>query len=226
MSTANGTATRDCIGKTRKRCKQVLQRTTLTTSRLLDFFSSKELTAQVGHESQAWPVVVLKELMDNAADAAEDAGIAPEISVRVDKNGIALRDNGPGIADRTIAKLLDFSVRVSSREGYISPTRGLQGNALKTIIGMPFVLNGQQEGRVHFETRGVRHTIRVSVDRIRQKPVVHHDKERGPFVKTGTLVQVEWPESACSMLQSAPTCRPTPGATKTPSSPRLRTDDG
>jgi DNA topoisomerase VI subunit B len=180
-----------------------LRRTVLTTSRLLDFFSRKELVAQTSHEQHAWPLVILKELADNSLDAAEDAGIAPEISVRVDKHGITLSDNGPGIPERTVAKILDFSVRVSSREGYVSPTRGAQGNALKTILAMPFVLNAQNEGRVHFETRGVRHSIRVSVDRIRQKPVVHHDKEKGPFVKTGTSVEVEWPESACSMLQSA-----------------------
>jgi len=43
----------------------VLDRIIFTTSRLLDFFSEKELTAQIGHSRDHWPVVVLKELVDN-----------------------------------------------------------------------------------------------------------------------------------------------------------------
>ncbi len=49
-----------------------LQRVTLRTSRLLDFCSRKELIAQTGHQPEAWPLVVLKELVDNALDACED----------------------------------------------------------------------------------------------------------------------------------------------------------
>ena len=35
-------------------------------------------------------------------------------------------------------------MRVSSREAYVAPDRGAQGNALKTIVAMPFVLDGGQ----------------------------------------------------------------------------------
>ena len=49
-----------------------LQRATLRTSPLLDFCSRKELIAQTGHQPEAWPLVVLKELVDNALDACED----------------------------------------------------------------------------------------------------------------------------------------------------------
>ena len=45
-----------------------LERTTLRTSRLLDFCSRKELIAQTGHQPSAWPLVVLKELLDNGLD--------------------------------------------------------------------------------------------------------------------------------------------------------------
>jgi DNA topoisomerase VI subunit B len=165
---------------------ELLQRTTFTTSRLLDFFTRKELVAQTGHPPEVWPAVVLKELMDNALDACEDKAIAPEITVRVDKNGISVADNGPGIAKETIAKILDFSVRVSSREAYVSPTRGAQGNALKTIVAMPFVLHGEC-GQVMIESCGVCHTIKVRVDQIRQEPIVEHDARPSRLVKNGTF---------------------------------------
>jgi hypothetical protein len=48
-----------------------LKRETFTTSRLLDFFSEKELIAQVGHPVRDWPLMVVKELIDNALDACE-----------------------------------------------------------------------------------------------------------------------------------------------------------
>src|SRR5512132_2980007 len=106
-----------------------LDRTTFRSSRLLDFASEKELTAQTGHPPSEWPLVVLKELVDNALDACEEAGIAPEIAVRVGAHGITVGDNGPGLAEKVVEDVLDFSVRVSSREAYVAPDRGAQGNS-------------------------------------------------------------------------------------------------
>src|SRR5262250_1099548 len=103
-----------------------LQRTAFRTSRLLDFCSRKELIAQTGHQPDAWPLVLLKELVDNALDACEDAGTAPEVVVTVDGDGIEVRDNGPGIPAKTVEGVLDFAVRVSTREAYVSPCRGAQ----------------------------------------------------------------------------------------------------
>jgi len=50
-----------------------LVRETFQTSRLMDFCSEKELTAQCGHEKADWPLVVGKELIDNALDTCEEA---------------------------------------------------------------------------------------------------------------------------------------------------------
>ena len=94
-----------------------------------------------------WPLVVLKELVDNALDAAEDAEIAPVVSITVKGNSIIIEDNGPGIPAKTIDGILDYSIRVSSREAYVSPTRGAQGNALKTILPMGYVLTRTRRGR-------------------------------------------------------------------------------
>jgi hypothetical protein len=54
---------------------------------------------------------------------------------------IVIKNNGPGIPAKTIDGILDYSIRVSSREAYASPTRGAQGNAIKTILPMAYVLN-------------------------------------------------------------------------------------
>lgn len=182
--------------------QQKLDRTTFKTSRLLDFCSRKELIAQTGHEPEAWLLVMLKELIDNALDSCEDKGITPVINVVVKKDGIIVSDNGPGIPRETVVGVLDFAHRISSREAYVSPTRGAQGNALKTIVAMPMVLDGKI-GRVEIAARGVRHKIGLRVDGIRQEPVIEHKEEKGQFVKNGTSVRVHWPISARSILENA-----------------------
>ena len=88
-----------------------LNRETFRTSRLLEFCSQKELVAQTGHEVDDWPVVILKEAVDNAIDACEEADIAPDIAVKVSTatGEIAISDNGPGIPNDTIAGILDYT---------------------------------------------------------------------------------------------------------------------
>lgn len=177
-----------------------LKRHAFSTSRLLDFLSEKELTAQIGHARSAWPCVLVKELLDNAIDACEEAGVAPQIAIVVDQHGLTVSDNGPGIPAEVVAGVVDFSVRVSSREAYVSPCRGAQGNALKTVIAMPFVLNGES-GRVTIRARGIRHEIIVRVDRIHQRPVVDHQQSPDEFVQNGTSITVH---SARSIANDGP----------------------
>jgi hypothetical protein len=105
-----------------------LARATFRASRLLDFCSPRELIKQIGHGVDKWPLVVLKELTDNAIDAAEEAGIAPMIRIEVSDNEIIIADNGPGIPAETVA------VRVSSREAYASPTRGVHGKRTQALF--------------------------------------------------------------------------------------------
>ena len=113
----------------------------------------------------------------------------------------AVEDNGPGIPATTVESLPDFSIRVSSREVYVSPTRGAQGNALKTLITMQFVLSGAHRGSVEIEALGFCHYIEFAVD-IRQAPIIGYRTERSDR-KHGTRLRIEWPNSASSILNSA-----------------------
>jgi DNA topoisomerase VI subunit B len=105
---------------------------------------------------------------------------------------IVVEDNGPGIPSETIAGIIDYNIRVSSREAYISPTRGRQGNALKTILAMGFVLGDGKTNETWIEARGVKHRIEFSVNQIKQEPVVR-DRQSRSKVTTGTRVTVWWP---------------------------------
>jgi len=168
----------------------------------MEFCTRRELQNQTGHSVYEWPLVVLKELMDNALDACEEAEIAPVISIAVSTNSITIKDNGGGIETDTVKSILDYTIRVSSREAYVSPTRGAQGNALKTILAMGYVLDREREdeiginseavGVTFIETLGVKHRIEFRVDHITNQPKIVHATTPSP-IKVGTKVTVKWP---------------------------------
>ena len=178
-----------------------LERTTFETSRALEYFTEKELQAQIGHGPDYWPVAVLRELIDNALDACEVGGRAPEIDVTVDDDVLTVTDNGPGLPPETLERSLDYLVRVSDKAHYVSPTRGAMGNALKVVWAAPFVATGA--GSVEIVTRGERHHIEVVLDRIAQRPEIGHERE-GTLVRNGTSVAVRWPDSTRLLMEPEP----------------------
>src|SRR4051812_6797753 len=113
------------------------QRTTFETSREAEYLDARELQSQTGQPVSNFATVALKELCDNALDACETAGVAPEVSIEVQEKAdlisLAVSDNGPGIPPGVVPKILNFNTRTSDKAAYRSPTRGAQGNALKTI---------------------------------------------------------------------------------------------
>ena len=167
-----------------------LKRQVFTTSRELEYFSESELTTQTGYpKEQWWPGVVVKELLDNSLDACEQDGVAPVISVDFRGQSVVVSDNGPGIASEVVHRILDFSTRTSDKQAYVSPTRGAQGNALKTLLAIPYVLSGGKTGTIEIAAQGVRHTISVSTDHIARRPRIDHHRER--IVKTeGTSIRL------------------------------------
>jgi DNA topoisomerase VI subunit B len=171
------------------RASQKLSRTTFITSRTMDFFNEKELVTQTGHPRHEWPLVFVKEMVDNALDACDEADVPPVIAITCDARGIAVADNGPGLPESTLARAMDFSVRASNREAYVAPDRGAQGNALKTIIPMPAVID-PVGGRLVIEAHGKRHSIRCRADQISQQPVV--DDNAASVATAGTSIRMEW----------------------------------
>jgi Histidine kinase-, DNA gyrase B-, and HSP90-like ATPase len=177
-----------------------IERVAFTTSRLMEFCTEKELVAQTGHEAHKWPRVIVKELVDNAIDACEEAEVAPviKITVTTGKRGkptrIVVEDNGPGIPPATITGIVDYNVRVSSREAYISPTRGRQGNALKSILPMSYVLGGKVKGETWIEARGRKHRMVFGVNAIKQQPIIKNMRRRSR-VRIGTRVTIFWPDT-------------------------------
>jgi len=157
-----------------------LERTAFEASRAAEYFDARQLSTLAGVPASEFASVVLKELIDNALDACETAGVAPEIGVEAREAkldgaiSLAVSDNGPGLPPEVVRKVLDYNIRVSDKAAYRSPTRGAQGNALKTIIGIPYALGVREP--IIISARGVRHIITPSIDPAGNVRINHEER--------------------------------------------------
>lgn len=174
-----------------------LERTTFETSRAAEYFSRRELSAMTGQPPANFSSVVLKELLDNSLDACEAAGVEPRITVSAEANAqsswlLAVSDNADGIPPETVDKILNFATRTSDKAAYRSPTRGAQGNALKTVLGIPHALGLEEP--VIIEACGVRHEIRAWADPAGELRI-DHETNSVP-TSPGTSITLALPENA------------------------------
>lgn len=140
---------------------RTLERQTFETQRAAEYFTPKELQAQTGQPVNRFADVLFKELIDNALDASESLGVAPVVTLETAVDGecatITVLDNGAGIPPETVTRILNFSTRTSDKAAYRSPSRGLQGNAAKTVIGIPAALG--VDVPIVIDAQNVRHIL-------------------------------------------------------------------
>jgi hypothetical protein len=153
---------------------QLQPRTMFERSRDAEFFDLAELQKQTGQPCEWFVSVALKELLDNACDICETEDrekglyrIAPSLTLTIasptpEQVALTVQDNGHGMPPETVTRILNFATRTSDKAAYRSPTRGAQGNALKTVIGIPCALGVRAP--VVIESLGVRHAIRAWID--------------------------------------------------------------
>lgn len=151
-------------------------------SRASEYFDEAELSKRTGRSRAWWPEALFKELMDNALDITD--GIKdPQIEIHHTDRSMSVWDNGKGMSADLINSILDFDSRVSDKFAYMGPTRGQQGNAFKTFLGIAYNLGGH----VEVESKNLKHTITCNVT-----PAGSVDVERNveDFPCTGTKVTV------------------------------------
>lgn len=178
------------------------QRTFFETPRAAEFLTTDGLRKRTGHTAEWFAVVALKELVDNALDACEQAGVTPHISIEVAERAslltITVADNGDGLRPEVVERILNFDALASDKSAYIAPTRGAQGNALKTILGMPHALGLCVP--VVIEACGVRHAIRIWLDPADVLQQEHRTTSITP--DQGTRITVPFPIRQAEQLQA------------------------
>jgi DNA topoisomerase VI subunit B len=183
--------------------RQSAPRVAFTTSRALEFFTESELTTQIGYPKKLWPLVLIKELIDNAIDSCETAVTEkPEIQIKLEKDAIVVSDNGPGLPRKIIKGVLDYTVRISDKKHYVAPTRGQLGNALKCVVAAPFVATSEKSV-IEIVARGKRSRIEIELDRLAQKPRIICDVTDVP-AGIGTILTIRWPQVAIAIFRTLP----------------------
>lgn len=144
----------------------------ITSSSTAEYFAKN--LQQVGFSSPTKAVLTtLKEAVDNALDACEEAGILPEITVMVKKVGpgstrssdlveIIVEDNGPGIEADDLAKVFGEYL-ASSKFGRGRCTRGQQGIGISAATTWAQLTNASG-AKVTSKTARMRKAVRGIVD--------------------------------------------------------------
>ncbi|TDA27458.1 MAG: DNA topoisomerase VI subunit B [Archaeoglobi archaeon] len=140
-------------------------------------------------------ITVVKEAVDNSLDACEDAGILPDIFVRISNTGdnfrVVVEDNGPGIkkelVPRAFGKLL-----YGSRFHEIRQSRGQQGIGISAAVlyaqlttGKPTVVTTKQIGAEKA------YRVVLYIDTKRNEPIIESEGEEDWYMPHGTRVEFE-----------------------------------
>jgi DNA topoisomerase VI subunit B len=140
-------------------------------------------------------VTAVKEAVDNALDACEEAGILPDISVQVrdryGKSRVVVEDNGPGIVEGQIARIFG-KLLYGSKFHKLSQSRGQQGMGISAAgmygqltVGKPLHIISRIEGD-EFASE-----LYVSIDTAKNQPDIHKKKRLDWERLHGTRVEME-----------------------------------
>jgi DNA topoisomerase-6 subunit B len=140
-------------------------------------------------------VTSVKEAVDNALDACEEAGILPEIRVEVKgrsgKCRVAVEDNGPGIVESQIARIFG-KLLYGSRFHKLSQSRGQQGMGI-SAAGMYAQLTVGKPTHIVSRIKGeqLASELYVSIDTARNRPDIHKKRRLKWDRLHGTRVEIE-----------------------------------
>jgi DNA topoisomerase VI subunit B len=182
----------------------------LTKSRVMEYLTLDGLTKMTGVPPDILDIYTLKELTDNALDAAELSNTPPKIEVTISRQAdtlsIAVADRGAGISPDMVKEITNFERFGGTKYFIKKPTRGAQGNALMTIVGLVSAL-WRAQGRavppaIVFSSRGYRHEVSLCIDSVLEKASVSvesvkiSDSDGGSDVdQNGTSITVFLPLS-------------------------------
>jgi DNA topoisomerase-6 subunit B len=138
----------------------------------------------------------VKEAVDNALDACEEAGVLPEIQVEIVDQGdniftVVVEDNGPGIQEDQIARIFG-KLLYGSKFHKLSQSRGQQGMGI-SAAGMYAQLTTGKSLHVISRVKGepMASELFVSIDTAKNRPALHGKKKIKWDRLHGTRVELE-----------------------------------
>lgn len=140
-------------------------------------------------------VTAVKEAVDNALDACEEAGILPDIHVEVHEHAgtsrVIVEDNGPGIVESQIARIFG-KLLYGSKFHKLSQSRGQQGMGISAAgmygqltVGKPMHILSRVAGEE------LASELYVSIDTAHNRPDIHRKRRLAWDKPQGTRVEME-----------------------------------
>ena len=132
-------------------------------------------------------LTVVKEAVDNALDACDEAGILPEIKVEISnleesKYKIVIEDNGPGIVKEQIPKIF-AKLLYGSKFHRLRQSRGQQGIGISAAVLYAQLTTGKP-AMIYSKTKksGKTYVFHLKIDTINNDPEII--KEESLFIST------------------------------------------
>ena len=161
---------------------------------IAEFFEKNK--QMLGFDSDAKALVTaVKEAVDNALDATEEAGILPDIYVEIEEVGgyyrLIVEDNGPGITREQVPKVFG-KLLYGSRFHTRAQTRGQQGIGISAAVLYSQLTSGKPP-KITSKTQngdGSRY-FELTIDTDTNEPEIDVDRETGWERPHGTRIEME-----------------------------------
>jgi DNA topoisomerase-6 subunit B len=140
-------------------------------------------------------LTTVKEAVDNALDACEEAGIQPDVTVRIEQRDedhfrVSVQDNGPGIVKSQIPNIFG-KLLYGSKFHRLRMSRGQQGIGI-SAAGMYGLLTTGRAVVIRSSTRrGQSHHYELKIDTQKNKPDIIKDEVIDWDISHGTEVTIE-----------------------------------
>ncbi len=160
-----------------------------------EFF--KKNRQMLGYSSMVRSLVtVVHEYVTNSLDACEEAGILPDLRVKIDKLGdtrymVLIEDNGPGIPKNFIGKAL-ATVLAGTKFHRNVQQRGQQGIGAAGCTLFAQITTGKPIHAVSHTSIDGGYSCDVSIDTMHNKPIVSNMAQEGAAGHTGLAVSGEF----------------------------------
>lgn len=152
-------------------------------------------------------LTTIKEAVDNALDACDEAGMLPELEVVItnmddDRYRISIQDNGPGIVKKQIPKIF-AKLLYGSKFHSLKQNRGQQGIGISASVMYGQLTTGRP-AKIISKTEGAEeaHYYELKIDTKKNKPEIVKDEIRSWSQEHGTKIQIDLEGSYAKGVQS------------------------
>ncbi len=141
-------------------------------------------------------LMVVKEAVDNSLDACEEAGILPDVSVKIKKLGenrfrVSVEDNGPGIVKEKVPEVFG-KLLFGSKFHLGRQSRGQQGIGISAAVLYAQLTTGRPAVIITRTSENEpAYLFHIKIDTLKNDPIVLKEEEVNGFRPHGVRIELE-----------------------------------